>query len=137
MWKDFKKFIARGNLMDLAVGIMVGAAFNSLVQSFVKDILTPIISVFLGQHNMSQWMVRWELPGLLATGEKKFVEITYGKFLQTGFDFLIMAFVVFIIVRFMSKLKEMSEDTNNKEIPTPKDIALLTEIRDALLEKRK
>lgn len=132
-WKEFKSFIARGNLLELAVGIMIGAAFNSIVQSFVKDLLTPIIGVFLGKKNISAWVWEVTIPG----EESPIVRITYGNFLQTALDFLVLAVVIFLIVKAAERFKRKAEDEKNTEIPTPKDIQLLGEIRDLLKQNTK
>ncbi len=136
-FKDFKKFIARGNLMDLAVGIMVGAAFNSLVSSFVENILTPFISVFLGKTNISSWKVEFKLPLISDGVPPEKIILSYGKFLQTGMDFLILAFIIFIIVKLFNNLIEKAQDPKNNEVPTPKDIQLLSDMREALVNIEK
>lgn len=120
--------------MDLAIGIMIGAAFNSLVQSLVKDILTPIIGIFLGKADLSNWALEFSIPDLGLTGEQ-IVKVTYGRFLQTALDFLILAIVIFALVKFVSRLKRKAEDETNTEVPPPKEIQLLSEIRDLLKKK--
>ncbi|SMF83793.1 large conductance mechanosensitive channel protein MscL [Pseudobacteriovorax antillogorgiicola] len=123
-WKDF------GSLLDLAVGILIGAAFNKIVQSLVTDILTPLIGIFLGEVSVSQWVWSYQLPLM-----DKVVEIRYGSFLQACLDFFIIAILVFIIVRLVKQLRDKAEDPKDTSIPTPRDIAILSEIRDLLKEK--
>ena len=118
--------------MDLAIGILIGGAFNSIVQSLVKDILTPIISVFLQKTEMANWSLKFEVPSPLKEGDPQLVVLSYGRFLQTAIDFIILALVIFAIVKFVAGLKQKAEDEKNPEIETPKDIALLAEIRDLL-----
>ncbi len=116
--------------MDLAVGIMIGAAFNSIVQSLVKDIMTPFIGIFLDADSMTEWAWKFNVSG--ANGAQKEVLVAYGKFLQAGINFLILAIIVFFIVKALSSLKKKAEDPSNVETPTPQDILLLSEIRDLL-----
>lgn len=131
-FQDFKKFISRGNLIDLAVGIMIGAAFKSIVSSFVDDILTPFISVFLGKTKMSSWTVEFELP-LLADGvHPDKIILSYGKFMQACMDFIILTFIIFLMVKLFNHILEKAQDPKNTEVPTPKDIELLSEMSDTL-----
>ena len=133
---EFKGFIARGNLIDLAVGIMIGGAFNGLVKSFVDDILTPLVGIFTGRTSLDKWVLTFEVPGIAGEGAQN-VSLNYGKFLQSGIDFLILAVVIFLFVKMAKTLREKAEDPTNKTVPTPKDIQLLAEIRDLLKETNK
>ena len=127
--EEFKKFISRGNVIDLAVGVIVGTAFTGIVNSLVNNILTPIIGLALGGVDFS---------GLCITiGE---ASIMYGAFIQSVFDFLITAFCIFIIVKFINKLSSVRKKEENKETPKPikpDDIKLLEEIRDLLKQTNK
>lgn len=132
MLKEFKKFIARGNVLDLAVAVIVGAAFNKIVSSLVNDILMPPIGLLLGNTNFVD--LKWTLKE--ATEEQAAVTLNYGAFIQTIVDFLIIAFSVFVIVRFYSRFQKKEE----KAEPLPKpseEVLLLREIRDALKNKNK
>lgn len=132
MLKEFKKFIARGNVLDLAVAVIVGAAFNKIVSSLVNDILMPPIGLLLGNTNFVD--LKWTLKE--ATEEQAAVTLNYGAFIQTIVDFLIIAFSVFVIVRFYSRFQKKEE----KAEPPPKpseEVLLLREIRDALKNKNK
>lgn len=131
-FKDFKKFISRGNLIDLAVGIMIGGAFNSIVKSFVDDILTPFISVFLGKTKMDSWKFEFKLPIISDGVPPDVVLLSYGKFLQSCIDFTILAFIIFIIVKIFNSILDQANDPKNKEVPTPRDIELLSEMSDSL-----
>jgi len=127
--EEFKKFITRGNVMDLAVGVIVGTAFTGIVNSLVNNILTPIIGLVLGGINFT---------GLSITiGE---ASIMYGAFIQSIIDFLITAFCIFIIVKFINRLtslRKIKEEPKEEKKPAKsEDIVLLEEIRD-LLKKRK
>lgn len=123
MLKEFKKFIARGNVMDLAVGVIVGAAFSAIVTSLVDNILMPIIGVLTGGINFSTGLT-------IKVGD---AVINYGAFLQSVIDFLIIAFCIFIIVKIVNKI------IGKEEKPAAKaaDVVLLEEIRDLLKEQNK
>ena len=126
MIKEFKEFIARGNVIDLAVGVIIGGAFGKIVTSIVNDLLMPLIGVVSG--------------GIDFTGlsfKINEAEIKYGNFLQNVIDFLIIAFCIFILVKIVNKITRKKQETVTEEKPTPKpdDIILLEEIRDLLKEK--
>ncbi len=109
MLKEFKKFALKGNMIDLAVGIIIGGAFNSIVNSLVNDIIMPLLSIFTKNINFSNWF--FALNGkkyetLAAAEEAGVAVVKYGLFLSGVLNFLIMAFVVFIIVRWINKLKK-------------------------------
>lgn len=133
MLKEFKKFIARGNVVDLAVAVIIGGAFNRIVHSLVNDVLMPVLGLLLGQVNLQ------ELKFSLGKGSVTNTEITlnYGMFLQTTLDFLILAFSVFLIVKGINAYKAKAEDPKNVEAVTPKDIELLSEIRDILKSRER
>ncbi len=127
--KEFKEFIARGNVMDLAVGVIIGSAFSKIVTSFTT-ILTSIVGLFLGGINF---------VGLNVT--VKDATINYGEFIQSVFDFLITAFCIFIMIKLVNKVmrKEKKEEKPVEVAPPKKsdDIILLEEIRDLLKETNK
>lgn len=122
---EFRTFIARGNVLDLAVGVIIGAAFQSLVTSLTNNIISPILGCF-SEVDFSQYTLK--------IGK---LDLHYGAFLTDVINFIIMAFIVFLIVKFMNKIltkKEKEEEQPKVEV-TPKDIQLLEEIRDLLKEK--
>ena len=123
MIKEFKEFISRGNVLDLAIGIIIGAAFGKIVTSIVDDILMPIIGMILGGVNFSSLSLTFRSS-----------TISYGAFLQSTIDFLIIAFCVFIIVKFINKMKKKEEKVEEKI--KNDEVILLEEIRD-LLQKKK
>lgn len=124
MLSEFKDFIAKGNVMDMAVGIILGAAFTAIVGSLVDDLINPIISLFMGGVDFSNMGVR------LTEGEDGAV-FAYGNFIMAIINFLIIAFVVFMLVKWVNKLK--GEAPAEEEAPAgPSETDLLTEIRDAL-----
>lgn len=123
-FEEFKKFIARGNVIDLAVGMIVGAAFTAIVTSLVNDMLMPLLGAIIGGINLSRLSVT--IPWNLA-GEE--TVIYYGNFLQAALNFILIAFCIFILVKAINKIIKKKEDTPAG--PT-KDQELLTEIRDLL-----
>jgi len=108
-WQDFKTFALKGNVVDLAVGVMVGAAFQSVVSAFTENILSPILGIF-GGTNFDQFALHLALPG------RDEVSIMYGAFLTAAVNFLIMALVVFVIVRLINRFLE---DAKKKQEPEP------------------
>ena len=128
MGEDFKTFISRGNVVDMAVGVIVGGAFGKIVTSLVNDVLTPIVGVFLGGLNFSE----------LSFGFKD-AQINYGLFIQTVVDFLIIAACIFAMVKLFEKFKKKEEPKEEvKEEPKKSDeVLLLEEIRDLLKKKTK
>jgi large conductance mechanosensitive channel len=132
---DFKAFILRGNVVDLAVGVVIGAAFTGIVGSLVKDIITPLIGLITGGVDFSNHflILKGTPAATLADAEKAGdVTVNYGVFLNTVFNFLIVATAIFIVVRLISKLHKASPPA--AAVPTPTE-ALLTEIRDLLKAK--
>lgn len=118
---EFKAFAMRGNVVDLAVAVVIGAAFGKIVSSLVENIVTPLIGVLLGGVDFSGLMVM--------VGES---EVKYGVFLQSIFDFIIIALAVFLAIKALSKLQKKEAEKPAEPAPTPEDIQLLREIRDSL-----
>ena len=126
---EFKEFAMKGNVLDLAVGVIVGAAFGKIVSSFVGDVIMPPLGVLIGGINFS------DLAVTLGTDPKGApVLLKYGAFLQTVIDFLIIAFVIFIAVKGINKLKKPPAPP--ADAPPPRQEILLEEIRDALVKRR-
>lgn len=112
MLKEFKKFALRGNMIDLAVGIIVGGAFNTIVNSLVNDIIMPLLGIFTKNINFSDWFISLDgkdYATLQAAEEAGAAVIKYGMFLSNVLNFIIMAFVVFLIVRWINKLRKPTE----------------------------
>ena len=139
MFNEFKAFIARGNVMDMAVGIIIGAAFTAIVNSMVKDLINPIIGLFTGGIDFAAMyynLTDTEYETLAAAQEAGAATINYGMFINALINFLIIAFVVFMLVRSVNKLKDAAADPKQKDAPPPPaDVKLLTEIRDLLKKK--
>ena len=128
MIKEFKEFISKGNVMDMAVGIIIGGAFTAIVTALVDSILMPIIGAITGGHSVEQ--MAWKVGD---------ASIGYGAFIQAVINFLLVAWVLFLIIKALNKAKDAltkpAEEAAEEEA-VPEDIALLTEIRDLLKEKK-
>jgi len=126
---EFKQFAMRGNVMDMAVGIIIGAAFGKIVSSFVSDVVMPPLGFIIGGVDFSDLAVT--LGPISETAEA--VTVRYGAFLQTVFDFTIIAFVIFMVIKAMNRLKRKEEAAPPAAPPEPSaEEKLLTEIRDLL-----
>jgi large conductance mechanosensitive channel len=136
MWQEFTKFIARGNVIDLAVGIIMGAAFTAIVTSLVNDIIMPPIGVILGGVDFSNLFIvlRGEHPASLAAAQQAgAATINYGVFINAIIKFIIVAIAVFILVKQVNRLQSMVVKEQEKApAPPSKQEVLLTEIRDLL-----
>ena len=130
---EFKKFISRGNVVDMAVGVIVGSAFTAIVNSLVKDVITPIMGILTGGVDFTQ--MKYVITP--ATEEVAEVAILYGNFIQAIINFLIIAFVVFCMVKIINTMREKLEKKKEDEAPAAPpapsaEVVLLTEIRDLL-----
>ena len=127
---EFKTFAMRGNVVDLAVGVIIGAAFGKIVSSLVGDLVMPPLGLVLGNVNFSDmgWILR------AAEGDKPAVVLAYGKFVQSVFDFSIVAIAIFLLVKGINSLQRPEPPAADTPAPpeTPADIKLLAEIRDLL-----
>ena len=130
MASEFKDFAMRGNVVDMAVGIVIGGAFGKIVSSFVADVLMPPIGMLLGNVDFSDLAVTLQE----ASGDTAAVLLKYGVFLNTIIDFVIIAFAIFLVIRGMNSLKKEEEAAPEPEAPPEPSTeeVLLTEIRDAL-----
>ena len=137
MFKEFKEFISKGNVMDMAVGLVTGSAFTAIVTSLVNDVIMPLIGLLVGGLNFSDLKVVLKA----ATEEAEAVTLNYGAFIQAVVNFLIVAFVIFLVVKAMNKMRAAAESLKKKEeeaaveeapAEPSEDIKLLTEIRDLL-----
>lgn len=133
MMKDFKDFAVRGNMMELAIGIIIGGAFSGLVKSLVADIFNPILGLVMGGLQLSDYMIILKEGYMGADGvEVAPVAITYGNFLTGVIDFIMLAFVVFLLVKAIANARKKQEEKPTEPAAPPQDVALLTEIRDLL-----
>ncbi|MCB1388427.1 MAG: large conductance mechanosensitive channel protein MscL [Rhodobacteraceae bacterium] len=143
MLKEFRDFIARGNVMDMAVGIIVGAAFTAIVTSLVADLINPIIGLIIGGIDFKNmyWVMSGEVPanaGLDTARESGAAVFAYGSFITAVINFLIIAWVVFMLVKGVNKIKESAMRAEKAEPaapPPPSSESLLAEIRDLLKDR--
>ncbi|WP_085536699.1 large-conductance mechanosensitive channel protein MscL [Massilibacteroides vaginae] len=136
MLQEFKKFAMRGNVIDMAVGIIIGGAFGKIVSSVVGDLIMPVIGLFVGGVNFTD--LKFVLKEAQTVGETTIPEVSlnYGAFIQTTFDFLIIAFAIFMLVKGINTLNKKKEEEPAAPAPPAEDIQLLSEIRDLLKEKK-
>jgi large conductance mechanosensitive channel len=128
MMKEFKEFAVKGNVIDMAVGIIIGAAFGKIVSSFVADVIMPPIGLLVGGIDFSNLAITLKE----ATGDIPAVVIGYGKFIQTAVDFTIIAFAIFIAIKGINSLKRKEEEAPQAPPEPSTQEVLLTEIRDLL-----
>lgn len=141
-FKEFKAFAMRGNVIDLAVGVVIGGAFGKIVSSVVADVIMPPIGLLIGGVNFTDLVVTLKAAGVDAAGAATpAVTLNLGNFLQTVFDFIIIAFAVFLFVKGINRLTNLAKQEEEATPPPPpaptKEEVLLTEIRDLLREKNK
>ncbi len=135
MLQEFKKFAMRGNVVDMAVGIIIGAAFGKIVSSFVSDIIMPPIGMIMGNVDFSQLFINisgGEYATLAAAKEAGAATINYGAFINTVLDFVIVAFAIFMVIRGMNNMKQKEEEKPAEPAKPSEEVLLLQEIRDAL-----
>ncbi len=140
MMSEFREFAVKGNVMDLAVGVIIGGAFGKIVDSLVKDIVMPVVSRIFGGLDFSNWFIPLASPPAGYTGPMTYDALTkagvplfaYGNFITVALNFIILAFVIFLMVKQMNRLKREPPPAPAAPPPTPEDVLLLREIRDAL-----
>ena len=128
MVKEFKEFAMKGNMMDMAVGIIIGAAFGKIVSSVVADVLMPPLGLLLGGVNFASL----KLTLKEAVGDTAAITLNYGAFLQTVVDFVIVAFAIFLMIRGINSTRKRQEEAPAAPAPPPNQEVLLSEIRDLL-----
>ncbi len=137
--KEFKEFAVKGNMMDMAVGIIIGASFNKVIDVLTKQVLMPPLSLlsesvsFQNRKLILREAVT-DASGVISTSE---VAIAYGALIEVLFDFLIIGFTVFIVVKLMNRLRNKAQDTKDQTVVTPKDIQLLSDLKDLMEEQNK
>jgi len=134
LFKDFKDFAMRGNVVDMAVGVIVGGAFGKIVSSLVDDVIMPVVGVATGGIDFKEFKAVIKDPVLDAAGQvtQEAVTINYGMFIQYVVDFLIVAFCIFMAIRFMQKFRRKEEEAAAAPPEPTKEEVLLTEIRDLM-----
>ena len=131
---EFKEFAVKGNVMDLAVGVIIGAAFGKIVDSVVGDLIMPLVSKVTGGLDFSNYFVplAGQTAATLAEAKKAGAVFAYGNFITVAINFIILAFIIFLMVKQINKLKKEAPPVVAAPAPTPEDVMLLREIRDSL-----
>lgn len=135
-WAEFREFAMKGSMIDLAIGVIVGGAFSTVVSSLVKDVITPLLSIVIGRISISDLSA--VIPGILGS---KSITISYGIFLQNLLNFFIIALFIFLIIRSINRIREKLPKLNGEEeektqATLTKTEELLSEIRDMMKEKQ-
>jgi len=135
--QEFKEFAVKGNMMDMAIGIIIGASFNSVIDVLVKKVLLPPLSLLSNGINLEskKMVLREAQKNMLGELTIEEVSINYGLFIETLLDFLIVGFTVFIIVKFINRLNKKAGDPKDKSVSTPKNIQLLVNMNSLLEEQ--
>lgn len=129
-WSEFKAFIMRGNVVDLAVAVVIGGAFGKIVSSLVEDLLMPILGLLTGNIDFSK--LGYVLRAKSADGAVPELVLSYGRFIQAGIDFLIIAFAIFVMIKILDRLRKKAPETPAAPPAPSAEEKLLTEIRDLL-----
>ena len=141
MIQEFKAFALKGNVMDLAVGVIIGGAFSTIVTSVVKDLIMPVVGVATGGLDFSNLFVRLgHIPPTFKGNPDSYKDLQtagvaafgYGSFITAVINFVILAFIIFLMVKFINKLRQPQAAAPAEPPPTPEDVLLLREIRDSL-----
>ena len=137
--QEFKEFAVKGNMMDMAIGIIIGASFNQVIDVLVKQVLLPPLSLLSDGINLDnkKFILRETQINTLGEVSVQEVAISYGQFIETFLDFLIVGFTIFIVVKFINRLNKKAEDPSDKTISTPKNIQLLMDMNELLKEQNK
>ena len=139
LFKEFKEFAVKGNMMDMAVGIIIGAAFNKVIDVLVKQVLMPPLSVLTGAYQLKdrKLVLKEKVMGESGQLISEEVAIGFGALLEALIDFFIIGFTIFVVIKFFNKILRKAEDTKDKTVTTPKDIQLLTEMTQLMEEQNK
>lgn len=137
MFQEFKSFAVKGNMVDLAVGIIIGTAFNNVVTTIVKKVAMPPLSLMTDGVNLSnmRWVLRDGSTGANGESISEEIAVGYGELIEVSVDFLIIALTVFLVIKAMNSLKRKAEDPMDKEVETPKNIELLSNIEKLIKEQ--
>lgn len=137
--KEFKEFAVRGNMIDIAIGVIIGASFNKVIDVLVKQVMMPPLSMLTNGVNFSEKRIVLNEAVKDEKGQEiaKEVAIGYGLFFETLLDFLIIGITVFLVVKGMNRLKRRAQDTKDVTVETPKDIEILSKISDLIEEQNR
>lgn len=133
LFKEFKNFAIKGNMIDMAVGIIIGTAFNNVVSTLVKKVIMPPLSLLIDDVKLSN--KKFVLREAADSVEE--VAIGYGELFEVLIDFVIIAFTIFVVIKFINRFKRKSEDPKNKEVETPKNIEILSNIEKLMEEQNR
>jgi len=135
--KEFKEFAVKGNMMDMAIGIIIGAAFNNVIDVLAKQILLPPLSLLSDSVNFQDKKLILREATINDIGETIVAEVAmaYGSLIGVFLDFIIIGFTVFMVVKFMNRLKRKAQDTNDQTVVTPKEIELLSSLNELMAEQ--
>jgi len=137
--QEFKEFAVKGNMMDMAIGIIIGASFNQVIDVLVKQILLPPLSLLSDGINLDnkKLILRESQTNAFGDISVQQVAISYGQFVETFLDFLIVGFTIFMVVKFINRLNKKAEDPSDKTVSTPKNIQLLMDMNSLLEEQNR
>jgi len=136
--KEFKEFAIKGNVFDMAIGIIIGTAFSKVVSSLVNDVIMPPLGFIIKKVEFENLKIIIQNTVMDNSGKiiQELVAVNYGNFIQVFVDFLIIAISIFLVIQLFNRLRNKAENEQDKTVPTPKNIELLSEIRDLLKEKQ-
>ncbi|WP_127845246.1 large-conductance mechanosensitive channel protein MscL [Psychroflexus aestuariivivens] len=136
--KEFKEFAIKGNMFDMAIGIIIGTAFGKVVSSLVNDMIMPLIGYFLGRVKFQNLKLTLQ-ERIETNGEvvQELVSVNYGNFIQIIIDFVVIALSIFVVIKIFNRMKNKAENESDQTETTPKNIELLAEIRDLLRENKR
>ena len=139
LYREFKNFAVKGNMLDMAVGIILGASFNKVINVLVKQVMLPPLSLLSGNMDLEDRRIVLKDPIVDAEGTviKEEIAIGYGALIEAFVDFFVIGFTIFVVVKFMNKLIKKAEDTKDKTVETPKNIELLTKMTDLMEEQNR
>lgn len=137
LYREFKNFAVKGNMLDMAIGIILGASFNKVINVLVKQVMMPPLSLLSGNMNLEDRRIVLKDPVLDAQGAivKEEIAIGYGALIEAFVDFFVIGFTIFIVVKFMNKVIKKAEDTKDQTVETPKNIELMTKMTQLLEEQ--
>lgn len=137
IFKEFKEFAVKGNMIDMAVGIIIGTAFNKVVDVLVKQVVMPPLSMLTGRirYGDRKFILQEGIPATDGVEAVEEVAIGYGLLIEVFIDFIIIGFVVFLVVKFMNRFRRKAEDPKDKTVSTPKNIELLTNLNELMQEQ--
>ncbi len=137
LFNEFKEFAVKGNMMDMAVGIIIGASFNKVIDVLVKKVLLPPLSLLSGNINLQNQRIvlRNAVTDPSGTILKEEVAVGYGALMEAFVDFIIIGFTIFAVVKFMNRLRKRAQDAKDTTVVTPKDIELLSNLTELMKEQ--